>query len=225
MFESSRIVRLCLAALLLAQASVVQAALSITPLTWDIVGLDSNSPATGPRHFPVGARVCSSVATTNVAVTFAWDSANANVNLRPGSLSSLTLPSLVAGGCGDAYFEVEVTPVAAAYDSARRYHVTATDFSGSVSTPQPRELYVEHLVSQNRNSITNVRYGPNVASLVSVAPGAAMNLVVGNTYVIELTGDQGKLDAFLAAVDRGLILETVRSGVCGIGRGERVLKL
>jgi acetolactate synthase-1/3 small subunit len=45
------------------------------------------------------------------------------------------------------------------------------------------------------------------------------------SYVIELTGDQGKLDAFLAAVDRGLILETVRSGVCGIGRGERVLKL
>jgi acetolactate synthase-1/3 small subunit len=45
------------------------------------------------------------------------------------------------------------------------------------------------------------------------------------SYVIELTGDQGKLDAFLAALDRGLILETVRSGVCGIGRGERVLKL
>ncbi len=48
--------------------------------------------------------------------------------------------------------------------------------------------------------------------------------VTDTTYVIELTGNQGKLDAFLAAVPAGLILETVRSGVCGIARGERILK-
>jgi acetolactate synthase-1/3 small subunit len=48
--------------------------------------------------------------------------------------------------------------------------------------------------------------------------------VTDTTYVIELTGNQGKLDAFLAAIAPGLILETVRSGVCGIARGERILK-
>ncbi|MDK2798311.1 MAG: acetolactate synthase small subunit [Tepidiphilus sp.] len=48
--------------------------------------------------------------------------------------------------------------------------------------------------------------------------------VTDTTYVIELTGNQGKLDAFLQAIDPALILETVRSGVCGIGRGERVLR-
>lgn len=45
------------------------------------------------------------------------------------------------------------------------------------------------------------------------------------SYVIELTGNQGKLDAFIAALGSELILETVRSGICGIGRGERVLKI
>jgi acetolactate synthase-1/3 small subunit len=46
-----------------------------------------------------------------------------------------------------------------------------------------------------------------------------------SSYVIELTGTQEKLDSFVAAIDSGLILETVRSGVCGLGRGDRVLKI
>jgi acetolactate synthase-1/3 small subunit len=45
------------------------------------------------------------------------------------------------------------------------------------------------------------------------------------TYVIELTGSGSKLDSFIQALDEGLILETVRTGVCGIGRGDRVLKI
>ncbi|QWT47646.1 acetolactate synthase small subunit [Azospira inquinata] len=49
--------------------------------------------------------------------------------------------------------------------------------------------------------------------------------VTDSTYVIELTGASGKLDSFLAAIDSGLILETVRTGVCGIGRGDRILKV
>ena len=49
--------------------------------------------------------------------------------------------------------------------------------------------------------------------------------VSDNTYTIELTGTGHKLDSFLQAIDRGLILETVRTGASGIGRGERILKL
>ena len=49
--------------------------------------------------------------------------------------------------------------------------------------------------------------------------------VTESTYVIELTGASSKLDSFIAALDAGLILETVRTGVCGIGRGDRVLKV
>ncbi|MFP5247322.1 MAG: hypothetical protein ACLGH0_11565, partial [Thermoanaerobaculia bacterium] len=166
----------------------VQAALTVEPITWNIIGLDSNDPTSGPNRFPIGARVCSDVATTSVSVDFFWDSANPFVDLRSGSLSSITLPAISAGGCADAYFEVEVQMTAAAFDTTRQYHITATDLSGTVSTPAPREVYVEHLISQNRNSISDVKYGPDPLNLTSVAPGGSMALVVGETYTIQLLG-------------------------------------
>ena len=49
--------------------------------------------------------------------------------------------------------------------------------------------------------------------------------VTESTYVIELTGTGAKLDAFIQSIDAGLILETVRTGVSGIGRGDRILKV
>ncbi len=49
--------------------------------------------------------------------------------------------------------------------------------------------------------------------------------VTEKTYTIELTGAADKLDAFIEAIDRSAILETVRTGRSGIGRGERVLRI
>jgi len=49
--------------------------------------------------------------------------------------------------------------------------------------------------------------------------------VTDKTYTIQLTGTGNKLDSFLQAIDRSLILETVRTGASGIGRGDRILKL
>ncbi|MEO8417342.1 MAG: acetolactate synthase small subunit [Methylophilaceae bacterium] len=53
-------------------------------------------------------------------------------------------------------------------------------------------------------------------SIIDVADGC---------YTIELTGSGSKLDAFLEAIDKAAILETVRTGASGIGRGDRILKL
>jgi acetolactate synthase-1/3 small subunit len=49
--------------------------------------------------------------------------------------------------------------------------------------------------------------------------------VADGSYTIELTGSGSKLDAFIEAIDKGAILETVRTGASGIGRGDRILKL
>jgi acetolactate synthase-1/3 small subunit len=49
--------------------------------------------------------------------------------------------------------------------------------------------------------------------------------VTERTYTIELTGNTSKIDAFIRALDRAAILETVRTGSSGIGRGERVLRV
>jgi acetolactate synthase-1/3 small subunit len=49
--------------------------------------------------------------------------------------------------------------------------------------------------------------------------------VSDNTYTIELTGDGSKLDAFIQALDQSSIVETVRTGASGIGRGNRILRV
>lgn len=49
--------------------------------------------------------------------------------------------------------------------------------------------------------------------------------VTDKSYTVEMTGVQAKNDAFLNAIDRSAILETVRTGVSGIGRGERLLRI
>jgi acetolactate synthase-1/3 small subunit len=49
--------------------------------------------------------------------------------------------------------------------------------------------------------------------------------VTDRTYTIELTGSTSKIDAFIRALDRAAILETVRTGSSGIGRGERMLRV
>jgi LPXTG-site transpeptidase (sortase) family protein len=166
--------------------------LTVEPLTWNVIGLDSNNVSVGPNHFPIGARVCNSgvEAATNVTAAFVWDSADPYIALRPGTLSSMNLGTLNAGACADAYFEVEITRNSSAYDHTRDYHisVTAGNISGAISTPTPREVYVEHLISQNRNAVSDMLYGTSTASLVSVPNGGTMMLMVGNTYFIRLVG-------------------------------------
>ena len=49
--------------------------------------------------------------------------------------------------------------------------------------------------------------------------------VTDRIYTIELTGVGGKLDAFLQALGENTMLEVVRSGVIGISRGEKHLRV
>jgi LPXTG-site transpeptidase (sortase) family protein len=169
-------------------ANSVKAApiLTITPITWNVIGLDSNNVNVGPNNFPVGIRVCNEGTTsaTNVQADFVWDSVNAYVNIRPGSLDPISIDELANGDCFDFYFEVEITRNSAAYGTTRRFHIEITaDFGISLSTPRPREIFVERLVSQNRNASTDVKLEG-----ISIPVGGTMTLMVGETYTITLIG-------------------------------------
>jgi hypothetical protein len=169
----------------------VFAGITIEPVTWNVIGLDSNDTSIGPNLFPVGARVCNTggAAVNNVSASFIWDSANTYINLSARASSTFTQPALAAGVCIDFYFDVEVTRTSLAYNAARRFHITANgDGVSAVSTPTPRELYVEKLISQNRNSDISIT-GPTT-------------VYVGQTYqytVVADTAPQGyeQLEAFL----------------------------
>ncbi|APX94533.1 acetolactate synthase small subunit [Halomonas sp. 1513] len=49
--------------------------------------------------------------------------------------------------------------------------------------------------------------------------------VTPSLYTVQITGDAGKLDAFLQAMAPVGILEVARTGVSGIARGDKVLSL
>jgi hypothetical protein len=171
-----------------AQPVYAAAALSVTPLTWNIIGLDSNNVNVGPNHFPVGARVCNTgdAVATNVKSAFNWTSSDPYIALRPGTSADYTANglNLNPAQCTDFYYEVEVTRDAAAYNHTRRYTITASADGGLTgSTPTPRELFVEHLISQNRNVVTTVKLDG-----VAIPSGGSMVLTVGNTYSIQLVG-------------------------------------
>ena len=49
--------------------------------------------------------------------------------------------------------------------------------------------------------------------------------VTSDAYTVQLTGPSEKLDAFLRAIGQQAVIEVARSGVAGIGRGDKVLSL
>src|ERR1044072_9266244 len=68
------------------QSTVSAAAgLTISPLTWNVIGQDSNNVSVGPNNFLVGARVCNTgdAIATNVVSNFVWDVTDPLINLRP----------------------------------------------------------------------------------------------------------------------------------------------
>src|SRR4051812_7399172 len=165
------------------------ALLAITPISWNVIGLDSNNVNVGPNQFVIGARVTNTGDTTasNVRANYIWDSNNPLITLE--SQPNQSIASLAAGASADFYYKVVVTRDPTAYDTARGYHISATaDGLGSVSTPMPRELYVEKILSQNRNS-----------DLVITGPSTVH---VGGTYTYHLTastapGGYDEVESFL----------------------------
>ncbi len=186
----SHLMRLFLFALFLGGgAQVAYAGLTITPVTWNVIGLDSNNPAVGPDTYQIGARVCNTggTAVSNLVGTFVWDSSNIFLNLSGNN--PVTVSSLNAGACTDFYFPVTITRTSLAYNTTRGYHISVSATGQStVSTPTPRELYVEKIISQNRNSVNSIS-GPTT-------------VFVGQTYNYTInasTATQGyeQLEAFL----------------------------
>src|ERR1035437_6835761 len=99
--------------------------LTITPITWGDVGLDSNDVTSGPNTFPVGARVCNTTAATvtGVSSVIAWDTVNANINIANNMTDSM--PNIAAAACADTYYNSVITRTTAAWNTSKQFHITA----------------------------------------------------------------------------------------------------
>jgi acetolactate synthase-1/3 small subunit len=80
-----------------------------------------------------------------------------------------------------------------------------------------RELLI---IKVNANGVMR----DEIKRLVDIFRGRIID-VTETTYTIELTGASDKLDAFVQAVRAAGIVEVVRSGVSGIARGEKNLRV
>lgn len=93
--------------------------------------------------------------------------------------------------------------------------VKLIDFSEFPHIERELMLVKTHAVNDGRDEVKR---------LTDIFRGRILD-VSSSTYVIELTGEKSKLDAFLVALGEERIMEVVRSGATGILRGEKALNI
>ena len=205
---------------------VTPPALCIDPISWNIIGLDSNKAvppnSDGPDTFMVGARACNKGATTltNVVATYNTVGAvNAFINLADNS--TITRSEIKPGRCEDFYFNGQITRVNAAYFTSQGYTVTATSGALSAVTPSNRSLYIEKLNSQNRNTVGGL-FGPTSLQvggiytfnvLWSTAPGGYEQL----EHFVNLANTSFRLLSSYSVYDQPVaaVNTTIYADACG----------
>jgi len=155
--------------------------LDITKGSWDIAGLDSNFPVTqGPNQTVIQFRIRNPdlVNTAHdVTATFAWTSANIYIDLAPGETAIKNLGDIAPGQTKDVFYLVEITRTSLAHFTSRDYQVTIAGSDTPTYTPGG-SIYVEKLLSQNRNDITGIMVSPP-------------NPTVGSTFTVTVTSTTG----------------------------------
>ena len=93
--------------------------------------------------------------------------------------------------------------------------VTVVDLSDGAHLERELMLVKVRAVGTDREEIKR---------MVDICHGRIIG-VTDKDYTIELTGTRSKVDAFLSALERDTIIETVRTGVAAIGCDERIIKV
>jgi len=99
---------------------------------------------------------------------------------------------------------------------------TADKLRGTVESSEYKHVERELLLIKVRTVGTDAR--EEVKRTSDIYRGQIVD-ITQNLYTIQLTGAGSKLDAFVATMDEcSEIIEVVRSGVCGIARGDKSLR-
>ncbi len=148
-------------------ASAAPVSLTVANTGWNVIGLDSNDVTAGPDSFPQEFKVCntsSDTDATDVVAVWTWTSANSYISLDGNATK--TIGTVAANSCHSFWWTVTVARNASAYDTSRLYKVDVQDGASASATTGTKLVYVEHLVSQNRNVVDGVS-GPTAVTLGS----------------------------------------------------------
>ena len=128
------------------------------------------------------------------------------------------IESITAGGCEVSGFS-RVTIVASGDDESleqiEKQLAKLVDVR-SIKVLAPGESVYREIVLIKVKADASVRQ--NVISLADVFRAKIIDVSV-ESLIIELTGDQGKIDAFVALLEVFEIVEIARTGIVGLGRG------
>ncbi len=180
------------------QSMATQAAqtptITITPITWDTIGIDSVYTSTttsviGPNRYPVGARVCSDQPRNPLVAKFVWVSSNPTNYFDIIGPTVFTESVTASNLCRDYYFTVEVQRTSAAFDTSRLYNiqVTGQNISSAISYTNPRFLSVVRLTRYNNSNLGSMRlYNPSNPTAQTFPLGSLVTytLNVSNTNPI-----------------------------------------
>lgn len=192
------------------QAQAAVGPFTLTALSWDDIGLDSNDVTTGPNVYEIGIRACNTGVTTAPTVTATWTWTNIGrtrtgvaiasppgpyVAIQTGTSATQVIHGLAGGACFDFYFNMEIVRNAAAYKTTRNYTVTVDDGAGVTATRSSR-IAIMDIQSQNRNYVLGTHcdgqpdgtkncgiYGSWNGTGWNAAP---TNVLVGSTYTYTL---------------------------------------
>lgn len=132
-----------------------------------------------------------------------------SLTVAPTEDSSLSRMTLVTSGNDEIIEQItkqlnKLIDVVKLIDLAESSHIERELMLVKIKTTQETREEVKRMVDIFRGKI------------IDVTP---------NSYVIEMTGQSNKLDAFVHGFDEESIIEVVRSGPTGISRGEKGLHL
>jgi len=171
--------------------------LTVQWITWSVVGLDSNNHNSGPDTFPRGFRICNtgSDAVSGVSETWYWGTGSPGVTAdgafnAPANNTALTSIGTLAGGaCSDVFTDVVVKRSGG--NTVRTHNQDATVVASSTTVgvataSATKHVYIESLVSQNRNK-TKYLSGPGGCNITfTVCDPPKTNIYVGQTYTYKL---------------------------------------
>ncbi len=132
-----------------------------------------------------------------------------SLTVAPTEDASLSRMTLVTRGNDDVIEQItkqlnKLVDVVKLIDLADAPHIERELMLVKIKTTQETREEVKRMVDIFRGKI------------IDVTPAS---------YVIEMTGQSNKLDAFVQGFEEGSIIEVVRSGPTGISRGEKGLHL
>ena len=141
--------------------------LTLTKGSWDTIGLDHNNPGTGPNQYLIQVRITNNALTTatNVTANLTWTTTNLYIDLAPGETPIKNLGDILAGATVDVFYLIEIQRTSLAYGASRNYTVTAAGTNTGTPDTITGTLYVEGLMSQNRNRIISITASNNTPAI------------------------------------------------------------